>query len=187
VLAHATLTSLPASGVVKQCAPYYHPGLQEARAKHPPAAQSCNRCHRPQLGSVGFRMPCEVAPLILASRARAGPAPPVPRDGQCGRERTTRTARRDVASQRVFALNGATGDGDGWGERDGAREGGSISSALPQLVLLLSTKLSADGPALRPDGPRSGRSTHVGRTVRACAEQIRVPSFVLRLLAKIMG
>jgi hypothetical protein len=52
---------------------------------------------------------------------------------------------------------------------------------------LLSTKLSADGPALRPDGPRSGRSAPVGRTVRACAEQVRVPSFVLRLLAKIMG
>jgi hypothetical protein len=41
----------------------------------------------------------------------------------------------------------------------------------------------ADGPALRPDGPRSGQSAPVGRTVRACAEQIRVPSFVLRLLA----
>jgi hypothetical protein len=45
----------------------------------------------------------------------------------------------------------------------------------------------ADGPALRPDGPRFERSAPVGRTVRACAEQIRVPSFVLRLLAKIMG
>ena len=44
-----------------------------------------------------------------------------------------------------------------------------------------------DGPVLRPDGPRSGQSAPVGRTVRACAEQIRVPSFVLRLLAKIMG
>jgi hypothetical protein len=44
-----------------------------------------------------------------------------------------------------------------------------------------------DCPALRPDGPRSGRSAPVGRTVRACAEQIRVPSFVLRLLAKIAG
>jgi hypothetical protein len=32
-----------------------------------------------------------------------------------------------------------------------------------------------------------GRSAPVGRTVRACAEQIRVPSFVLRLLAKIIG
>jgi hypothetical protein len=41
----------------------------------------------------------------------------------------------------------------------------------------------ADGPALRPDGPRSGQSAPVGRTVRACAEQCRVPSFVLRLLA----
>jgi hypothetical protein len=41
-----------------------------------------------------------------------------------------------------------------------------------------------DGPALRPDGPRSGQSTLVGRTVRACAEQFRVPSFVLCLLAR---
>jgi hypothetical protein len=45
----------------------------------------------------------------------------------------------------------------------------------------------ADGPALRPDGPRSRRSAPVGRTVRAGAEQIRVLSFVLRLLAKIAG
>jgi hypothetical protein len=36
-------------------------------------------------------------------------------------------------------------------------------------------------------GPEAGRSAPMGRTVRACAEQIRVPSFVLRLLAKIMG
>jgi hypothetical protein len=44
---------------------------------------------------------------------------------------------------------------------------------------------TADGPAsaLRPDGPRSGQSAPVGRTVRACAEKIRVPSFVLCLLA----
>jgi hypothetical protein len=35
--------------------------------------------------------------------------------------------------------------------------------------------------------PRSGQSAPGGRTVRACAEQIRVPSFVLRLLAKITG
>jgi hypothetical protein len=41
----------------------------------------------------------------------------------------------------------------------------------------------ADGPALRPDGPRSGQSAPVGRTVCACVEQFRVPSFVLRLLA----
>jgi hypothetical protein len=51
-------------------------------------------------------------------------------------------------------------------------------------VVLLSTELSlVDGPALRSHGPRSGQSAPVGRTVRACAEQIRVPSFVLRLLA----
>jgi hypothetical protein len=50
---------------------------------------------------------------------------------------------------------------------------------------MLSTELSlADGLALRPDGLRSEQSVPVGRTVRACAEQIRVPSFVLRLLAK---
>jgi hypothetical protein len=42
----------------------------------------------------------------------------------------------------------------------------------------------ADGPALRPDSPRSGQSAHVRRMVRACAVQIRVPSFVLRLLAR---
>jgi hypothetical protein len=42
----------------------------------------------------------------------------------------------------------------------------------------------ADGPALRPDNPRSGQSAPVGRTVCACAEQIRVLSFVLRLLAR---
>jgi hypothetical protein len=41
-----------------------------------------------------------------------------------------------------------------------------------------------DGPALRPDGPWSGQSAPLGWTVRACAEQFRVPSFVLRLLAR---
>jgi hypothetical protein len=81
--------------------PYYHPGLQEARAKNTPSRAIMQQM--PQLGSVGFRPFACLAPLILASRARAGPTPPVPRDGQCGRERTTRTARRDVASQRVFA------------------------------------------------------------------------------------
>jgi hypothetical protein len=53
---------------------------------------------------------------------------------------------------------------------------------------MFGTKLSlADGPALRPDGPRSGQSAPGGWMVRACADQIRVPSFVLRLLAKITG
>jgi hypothetical protein len=44
-----------------------------------------------------------------------------------------------------------------------------------------------DGPALEPDGPRSGQSAPVGRTVRAGAEQIMVLSFLLCLLAKISG
>jgi hypothetical protein len=41
----------------------------------------------------------------------------------------------------------------------------------------------------RADGPRlgAGRSAPGGRTVRACAEQFRVSSFVLRLLARFAG
>ena len=43
---------------------------------------------------------------------------------------------------------------------------------------VLEAKMSlADGPALRPDGPRSGLSAVVARTVRARAESVRVPSF----------
>jgi hypothetical protein len=34
---------------------------------------------------------------------------------------------------------------------------------------------------------QGGRSTPGGRTVHACAEQFRVPSFVLRLLARFAG
>jgi hypothetical protein len=45
----------------------------------------------------------------------------------------------------------------------------------------------ADGPALRPDGPRSGQSAVVARTVRACAESVRVPSFSRNLLPKTAG
>jgi hypothetical protein len=41
-----------------------------------------------------------------------------------------------------------------------------------------------DDPDSGPDGPRSERSALVVRTVRACAEPIRVPSFLLWLLAK---
>jgi hypothetical protein len=55
------------------------------------------------------------------------------------------------------------------------------ASVCPVLSTILSL---ADGLALRPDGPRSGQSAPVGRTVRACAEQFRVPSFVLCLLAR---
>jgi hypothetical protein len=43
----------------------------------------------------------------------------------------------------------------------------------------------ADGPALKPDGSRSGRSVSVGRTIHARAEHIMVPSFSLHLLTKI--
>jgi hypothetical protein len=44
---------------------------------------------------------------------------------------------------------------------------------------MLSTKLSGGR-----SGPEAGQSAPVGRMVRACAEQIRVPSFVLRLLSR---
>ena len=50
--------------------------------------------------------------------------------------------------------------------------------------MLSSKKSSADGPAPRPDGPRSGLSAVVARTVRARAESVRVPSFSRDLLAK---
>jgi hypothetical protein len=50
--------------------------------------------------------------------------------------------------------------------------------------MLSSKKSSADGPAPRPDGPRSGLSMVVARTVRAHAESVRVPSFSRDLLLK---
>jgi hypothetical protein len=40
--------------------------------------------------------------------------------------------------------------------------------------VLEAKKDCANGSALRPDGPRSGLSTVVTRTVRACAESVRV-------------
>jgi hypothetical protein len=43
----------------------------------------------------------------------------------------------------------------------------------------------ADGPALRPDSPRSGLSALVAHTVHACAESVRVPIFLQELLAKL--
>jgi hypothetical protein len=53
---------------------------------------------------------------------------------------------------------------------------------------MLSTESDrADGPALRPDGPQFERSVVVARTVRACAELVRVPSFLRDLLAKAAG
>jgi hypothetical protein len=52
-------------------------------------------------------------------------------------------------------------------------------------MLPLKAKMSlADGPALRPDGPRSGLSAVVARTVRARAASVRVPSFSRDLLPK---
>jgi hypothetical protein len=53
--------------------------------------------------------------------------------------------------------------------------------------LLSAKKCRADGSALRPDGPRSGQSAVVARTIRACAESVRVPSFLRGLLAKTAG
>jgi hypothetical protein len=55
------------------------------------------------------------------------------------------------------------------------------------MLLLNAKKSSADGPALRPDGPLSGQSAVVTRTVRACAELVRVPSFSRDLLPKTTG
>jgi hypothetical protein len=52
---------------------------------------------------------------------------------------------------------------------------------------MLNTKKIPDGPALRLDGPWSGRSAPMGRTIRASAEHIRVPSFLLCFLARILG
>jgi hypothetical protein len=53
---------------------------------------------------------------------------------------------------------------------------------------MLGIKMSpADSPALRPDGPRSGVSAVAARTVRACAETVRVPSFSRDLLPKTVG
>jgi hypothetical protein len=54
-------------------------------------------------------------------------------------------------------------------------------------MVLSSKKSSADGPAPRPDGPRSGLSAVVARTIRARAESVRVPSFSRDLLPKTTG
>jgi hypothetical protein len=53
--------------------------------------------------------------------------------------------------------------------------------------MLEAKKSLADGPALRPDGPRSELSAVVARTVRARAESVRVPSFSRDLLPKTAG
>jgi hypothetical protein len=53
--------------------------------------------------------------------------------------------------------------------------------------MLKAKLILADGPALRPNGPRSGLSAVVARTVRARAESVRVPSFSRDLLPKTTG
>jgi hypothetical protein len=53
--------------------------------------------------------------------------------------------------------------------------------------MLEAKKGLAEGPALRPDGPWSRLSAGAARTVRACAETVRVPSFSRDLLPKIVG
>jgi hypothetical protein len=41
-----------------------------------------------------------------------------------------------------------------------------------------------DGPTLGPDGPQSGLSAMEARTIRVCAESVRIPDFLRDLLAK---
>jgi hypothetical protein len=53
--------------------------------------------------------------------------------------------------------------------------------------MLETKKSSVDSPALRPDGPRSGQSAVMARTVHACAESVRVPSFSRDWLPKTAG
>jgi hypothetical protein len=53
--------------------------------------------------------------------------------------------------------------------------------------MLEAKKGLADGPTLRPDGPRSGLSAVAAWTVRACAETVRVSSFSRDLLPKTVG
>jgi hypothetical protein len=70
------------------------------------------------------------------------------------------------------------------GRRPAAVDGGADA----QRGHVLKTKKSlVDGPAQRPDGPRSGQSAVVVRTVRACAESVRIPSFSRGLLPKTTG
>jgi hypothetical protein len=63
----------------------------------------------------------------------------------------------------------------------------SLSPDVLREVIVRTQNDRADGPARRPDGPRSGPSAVVARTVRACAESVRVPSFSQDLLPKTAG
>jgi hypothetical protein len=64
---------------------------------------------------------------------------------------------------------------------------GSSTFTKRQWAYIGHKKGLADGPALRPDGPQSGLSAVVARTVRACAETVSVPSFLRDLLPKTAG
>jgi hypothetical protein len=55
------------------------------------------------------------------------------------------------------------------------------------MVLLKAKKSLADGPALKPDGPRFGQFAVVARTVRAYTESVRVTSLSQNLLPKTAG
>ena len=55
---------------------------------------------------------------------------------------------------------------------------GSSTSTKRQRHMMIIESGMVDGLALRPDDPRSGRSAVVARTVRACAESVRVPIFL---------
>jgi hypothetical protein len=57
------------------------------------------------------------------------------------------------------------------------------TNLLTLFFLYMATNLLSSKMSCGRSGPKAGRFTLVGRTVRACTEQIRVPSFVLRLLA----
>jgi hypothetical protein len=53
--------------------------------------------------------------------------------------------------------------------------------------MLKAKKSLADGMTLRPYGPWSGQSAVVARTVCACTELVRAPSFSWDLLPKTTG
>jgi hypothetical protein len=117
-----------------------------------------------------------------------------------GDEIVTRLKEEDVSPEergrptgRVHAKGGITLLSMG---RNGPSEVFSLSFVLENRLkytgnrqgrVLSSKKSSADGPAPRPDGPRSGLSAVVTRTVRARAESVRVPSFSRDLLPKTAG
>jgi hypothetical protein len=53
--------------------------------------------------------------------------------------------------------------------------------------VLSAKNVLADGPTLRPNGPRYGLSAVVTRTVHACAKSVSVSNFLQDLLGKSAG